>query len=333
MCGRGNRHRLLPVALAVALAGMTRTAQADQPPRPAGDPSGSSPATAGEPTSLNALGTSQPPAAPGPDQSRTSVASAGDEKPAGLPINLATAMRLAGVNPLDIAAATVQVRQGLALLLQAKVLWIPNLNAGVDYFRHDGFSQNLFTGGLFQKGRQSFFVGGGPSLSVALTDAIFEPLAARRVVASREANLQAARNDALLNVTQAYFVLQEARGRLVGVDATIVRAQKLVDLAQGLAPVLIAPLEINRAKTELQSLRQTREIAIRDWRVASASLAEVLLLEPEVLLEPIEPPFVEITLIPADQTATELVPIALNNRPEIASQRELLAAAELRLPQ
>jgi outer membrane protein TolC len=333
MCGRGNRHRLLPVALAVALAGMARTARADQPPRPAVDPSGSSPATAGEPTSLNALGTSQPPATPGPDQSSTSVASAGDEKPAGLAINLATAMRLAGVNPLDIAAATVQVQQGLALLLQAKVLWIPNLNAGVDYFRHDGFSQNLFTGGLFQKGRQSFFVGGGPSLSVALTDAIFEPLAARRVVASREANLQAARNDALLNVTQAYFVLQEARGRLVGVDATIVRAQKLVDLAQGLAPVLIAPLEINRAKTELQSLRQTREIAIRDWRVASASLAEVLLLEPEVLLEPIEPPFVEITLIPADQTATELVPIALNNRPEIASQRELLAAAELRLRQ
>ena len=242
-------------------------------------------------------------------------------------------MRLAGVNPLDIAAATVQVRQGLALLLQAKVLWIPNLNAGVDYFRHDGFSQNLFTGGLFQKGRQSFFVGGGPSLSVALTDAIFEPLAAHRVVASREANLQAARNDALLNVTQAYFVLQEARGRLVGVDATIVRAQKLVDLATGLAPALIAPLEINRAKAELQSLRQSREIAIRDWRVASASLAEVLLLDPEVLLEPIEPPFVEITLIPADQTATELVPIALNNRPEIASQRELLAAAEMRLRQ
>jgi outer membrane protein TolC len=242
-------------------------------------------------------------------------------------------MRLAGVNPLDIAAATVQVQQGLALLLQAKVLWVPTLNAGVDYFRHDGFSQNLFTGGLFQKGRQSFFVGGGPSLNVALTDAIFEPLAARRVVASREANLQAARNDALLTVTQAYFVLQEARGRLVGVDATIVRAQRLVDLAEGLAPALIAPLEINRARAELQSLRQAREIAIRDWLVASASLSEVLLLDPEVLLEPIEPPFVEVTLIPADQTAAELVPIALNNRPEIASQRELLAAAEQRLRQ
>ena len=67
--------------------------------------------------------------------------------------------------------------------------------------------------------------------------------------------------------------------------------------------------------------------------VASAGLAEVLLLDPETLLEPVEPPFGQVTLIPADQTAAELVPIAINNRPEIASQRELLAAANQRLKQ
>ena len=109
------------------------------------------------------------------------------------------------------------------------------------------------------------------------------------------ANVQTARNDVLLAVSRAYFALQEARGRLVGVEATIVRAQKLVDLAVGLAPALIAPLEINRAKAELQSLKQTRELAIRDWMVASAGLAEILLLEPETLLEPVEPPFVQLT--------------------------------------
>ena len=185
-------------------------------------------------------------------------------------------MQLAGVNPLDIAAATVQVQQGLAVLLQAKVLWVPSLNAGVDYSRHDGVQQNIFTGALFQKGRQSLFVGGGPSLNVAVTDAVYEPLAAKRVVASREANVQTARNDVLLQVSQAYFTLQDARGRLVGVDATIVRARRLVNFAVGLAPALIAPLEINRAKAELQSLLQSRELAIRDWQVASAALGEHL---------------------------------------------------------
>jgi outer membrane protein TolC len=247
--------------------------------------------------------------------------------PSGLSINLATALQLAGVSPLDITAATALVRQALALHLQAKALWLPNLNAGVDYFRHDGVQQNLFTGPNFRKDRQSFFVGGGPYLSVGLTDAIFAPLAARRVVAARRADLQAARNDVLLNVARAYFGLQEARGRLLGISAALQRAEMLVNFTRGLAPSLIAPLEINRAQTELQNLRQAQQLAIRDWRVTSAQLAEVLLLDPSTLLEPIEPPYMQVTLLPCAQTLEELVQIALNHRPEIASRREQVAAA------
>ena len=130
------------------------------------------------------------------------------QTPRGVSINLASAMQLAGLSPLDIAAATARVRQSLALYLQAKVLWIPNLNGGVDYFRHDGVQQNIFTGPNFRKDRQSFFVGGGPFLNVGLTDAVFAPLAARRVVTARQADLQAARNDVLFSVSQAYFNVQ-----------------------------------------------------------------------------------------------------------------------------
>ena len=176
----------------------------------------------------------------------------------GLPINLAAALQLAGVQPLDIAAATVEVQQGCGIA-SGQGLWIPNLNAGVDYARHDGVQQNIFTGGLFQQGRQSFFVGGGPSLNVALTDAIYEPLPPGGWSPRARPTSRPRATTCSLAVSQAYFVLQEARGRLVGVEATIVRAQRLVDLAVGLAPALIAPLEINRAKAELQSLKQTRE--------------------------------------------------------------------------
>jgi outer membrane protein TolC len=253
--------------------------------------------------------------------------------PQGLPINLATAMQLAGVRPLDIAAATALIEQALAEQLQAKVLWVPNLNAGVDYFRHDGVQQNLFTGENFRKGRQTLFNGGGPSLFVGLADAIYAPLAARRIVAARQADLQTARNDNLFAVAQAFFDIQQARGRLIGTGASLVRAEMLVDFTKGLAPSLIAPLEINRALTELQSLRQVQHVNIRDWLVASARLAEVLLLDPATLLQPIEPPFLQVSLIPAASTAEELMPVALQNRPEIASRRELVAAAEQLLRQ
>ena len=191
--------------------------------------------------------------------------------------------------------------------------------------------QDIFTGPNFRKGLQTFFVGGGPSLFVGLTDAIFAPLAARRVVAARRADLQAARNDVLLTVAQAYFDVQAARGRLLGVGATIVRAELLVNFTKGLAPSLIAPLEINRAQAELQSLRQSQQIAIRDWRVASARLAEVLLLDPATLLEPVEPAFLQVTFVDSERSPEELLPVALNSRPEIASRQELVAAANLLL--
>jgi outer membrane protein TolC len=248
--------------------------------------------------------------------------------PRGLPINLATALRLSGVRPIDIAVATAQVQQSLAQQTQARALWIPNLNAGLDYFRHDGQQQNLFTGADFQLGRQQLFVGGGPSLSVASADAVFAPLAARRIVGSRQADLQAARNDSLYAVSQVYFEFQAARGRLLGAGASLSRAELLATFTKGLAPNLIAPLEINRALTEVQSLRQTQQVAIRDCRVASARLAEILLIDPATMLEPIEPPFLQVSLVSPERSLEELVPIALSTRPEVAARRRAASAAQ-----
>jgi len=90
-------------------------------------------------------------------------------------------------------------------------------------------------------------------------------------------------------------------------------------------------VEINRAQAELQSLRQSQQIAIRDWRVASARLAEVLLLEPTTLLEPVEPAFLQVTFVDPERSPEELLPVALTSRPEIASRKELVAAANLLL--
>ncbi|MDG3006099.1 TolC family protein [Paludisphaera mucosa] len=251
--------------------------------------------------------------------------------PKGVPINLAAAMQLAGATPLDIAAATARVDQALALLLQARALKIPNMNGGIGYYRHDGFNQNLFTGQGFEKGTNALQVGGGPTWTVNVTDALYAPLAARQVVGSRRADLQAARNDALLATAQTYFDVQETRGRLVGAEATIVRTERLVRFAEGLAPSLIAPLEINRARAQLQDVRQYRQTLLRDWRTSSARLAERLLLPPETMLAPVEPPFLRVVLIPPEDIGEDIVRIALASRPEIASQRQLLLAAEQQL--
>ncbi|MFO0843602.1 MAG: hypothetical protein U0797_14575, partial [Gemmataceae bacterium] len=62
------------------------------------------------------------------------------------PINLATALRLADARPLVIAAAQASAWKAEAQLQQAKVLWVPTLNLGFDYIRHDGFGPDLNRG-------------------------------------------------------------------------------------------------------------------------------------------------------------------------------------------
>jgi hypothetical protein len=95
-----------------------------------------------------------------------------------LPINLPTALRLAGVNPLDIALASERWQEAEAELQRAQVLWLPTIFLGADYFRHDGRIQDV-AGHLLDTSKQSLMLGASPGVLFAVTDAIYAPLVAR----------------------------------------------------------------------------------------------------------------------------------------------------------
>ena len=163
------------------------------------------------------------------------------------------------------------------------MLWVPkNINGGIDYTRHDGLLQNIFTGALFQRGRNVshrrwplFDRSARPTRSTSpwqhgelrCPPGQCAGRAQRRAPGGRPGFLRLARGT-------------RAKSRRRCHRCT---ARKLVSLTEGLSPGLIAPLEINRARAELQSLLQTRELAIRDWRVAGAVLTEILLLDTRAL--------------------------------------------------
>ncbi|MFO0937484.1 MAG: hypothetical protein U0798_13315 [Gemmataceae bacterium] len=58
-------------------------------------------------------------------------------------LSLAEALRLAGSRPLDVMIASQQVEAASQRYDQARVLWVPNLVIGGDYFRHDGLQQTF----------------------------------------------------------------------------------------------------------------------------------------------------------------------------------------------
>ena len=96
------------------------------------------------------------------------------------PINLATALRLSDARPLIVAAAQASVWVAEAELTRAKVLWIPTLNIGFDYFRHDGGGPDFNKGIMTAPSVNFFYAGGGLIRIVSTTDIIFQPLVARQ---------------------------------------------------------------------------------------------------------------------------------------------------------
>jgi outer membrane protein TolC len=249
-----------------------------------------------------------------------------------LPITLPTALQLAQANPIDVALASVRLDTALAQQSRARAQWLPTVYAGVDYARHDGVLQDV-AGNIISTDKQSFMAGAGPGMTLALSDAIFAPLAARQVVRSREADRQATLNDVVLSVAEAYFQVQQARGEVAGDAETVIQAEELVRRADELAKGLVPPSEASRARTELARRKQALESALERWKIAGAELTRILRLQANALVDPLEPPHLQIQLLDSNCTADDLIPQALTNRPELASRQALVQATLERLRQ
>jgi outer membrane protein TolC len=249
-----------------------------------------------------------------------------------LPINLATALQLAGANPIDVQLATRQLELSTKSYDRAKLLWLPNIMVGGDYFHHDGLQQN-FAGELVKSSRSSAMVGFGPNVVFGVTDAIYSPLAARQDVRARQAQVQAVTNDVTLQVAEAYFQLQQARGELAGAILATAKAEEVSRRAEKLAEGLAPPLEATRAKVELARRKQAEATARERRAVMSAELTRILRLNTDAVLEPSEPAFLPVTVIDANTSLDVLIPIALTTRPELAGQQSVVQAALTRLKQ
>lgn len=275
-----------------------------------------------------------------------------------LPINLAAALQLADARPLLVAAAQASAWIAEAQLSRARVIWVPSLNLGAAYVRHDGFgpdfnhgvntpqkplNQNvnwMYAGvGLLQSAYgPANLVSDSNSAPVGMryppnmtADMIFQPLAARQVLNSRNWDIQTAKNDALLQTAEAYFRVHEWRGRYAGALDTVAKGRDAVQRIEAMSKDLTPRAEVDRARRMLADLEQRATSAREAWRVSSADLTQVLRLDPRVVVYPLEDDHLQITMIDPARQISELTLIALLSRPEIASQKALIEAAAARV--
>jgi outer membrane protein TolC len=264
------------------------------------------------------------------------------------PIDLAAALRLATSSSLDVAHARAVVDQARANRQRALVQWLPNFAMGADYLTHEGRIQQA-NGNILNIDRDSLFVGGGPSLTLSLSDALFAPLVARQLVAASEAGLQRATNDNLLQVAEAYLVLLRARRRIARAEfttqfLTAEQASELRGNSKGLLPLIKDIVEVGgkdafqsdvaRLQVEVVRRREEQANALQELLVVSRELSRLLRLDPAVPLWPVDDPGRPLP-VPGEELLTrelpELIQTALANRPELAEQQSLANATRERL--
>ena len=163
---------------------------------------------------------------------------------------------------------------------------------------------------------------------ISTTDAVYQPLAARQVLNSRHWDIQSAKNDALLQTADAYFMVHQYRGMYAGTLFTVERGHELVERIATLSRDLVSRFEVDRARNMLADLEQQAAMARQQWRVQSADSRRCS-GSTRAVVEPLEHDHLQITLIDPGRSLDDLMPIALTNRPELASRRALIEAAEV----
>jgi len=268
----------------------------------------------------------------------------GPQVPGELPIDLSTALRLADAENPQVAFAREQVRQALARVEGAQSLWLPSLRGGLNYDRHEGAIQQVL-GQQSDTSRSAFYAGAGawaygaasPSVpgiyaNFQLADAIFQPLAARQFASAQRNTAAAASHDTLLQVALAYLEVLRAAEDFQIALAIRDDAARLVDITTAYADSGEGlRSDANRSRTELAIRRNDVGRAEESVRVAAARLAQLLRLDPTLVLRPLEPAIVPVDLVNADAPARELIADGLAHRPELSASRSLVAEAQERL--
>jgi outer membrane protein TolC len=245
------------------------------------------------------------------------------------PIDLPTALRLAGAENPTVNAARARYREAVANYDRARLMWIPNLTFGPSFFYHEGVDQNR-RGEIFSVARGNVMLNVGPTLRVDVADAIFMPLVARRGVQSADSRSQAVGNEMQLLVALAYLDLLEVHALLAINADTLMRAEQVLAAAESGAKAGLnkTAADVNRAATEVRLRLKERTVLRGRAGAVSARLNQLLMLDAAVELTPMETAVVPVVMVHGDLTIRQLIQTAVRFRPEMHAATAELDASE-----
>jgi outer membrane protein TolC len=260
------------------------------------------------------------------------------------PIDLASALKLAGVQNPEILMARERVLEAVAQRQLAAAQILPSLNAGTNFDNHTGPLQRAV--GVIEKvNRGSLYVGLGANAVGAgtvnvpglvwdgnVSEVLFNGLVTRQIVRQREFASAAVRNDVLLRVAVGYLELLRAEGRRAVALKTRAESAEVARVTAAFAQTGQGrQADADRAATDLEQRNSDVLQAEADVLTASARLAQLLDLDPAVRLRATDGWVVPAPIVPSPIPLPELLAVALTQRPELGERRAAVAAALLEL--
>lgn len=255
-------------------------------------------------------------------------------------LNLPTALSLVdGQHPL-VGFAQWRVQEAYAQLKQAQVLWLPTIQPGFSFHKHDGNYQ-ASDGSIVDVNRNSFQYGLGTGATGAgttqqpgivaqfhLADAIFQPKIAERRTWARGHAANGVVNQQLLHVALGYLELLDAEQEVRIVEETQQRTQDLAKLTADFAATGQGlQADADRLQTELRLVESRLQEARERADVASARLAQALSIDVGKRILPLDPTVVPLELVSREMDKGTLIGTGLSNRPELKEAQALVAAA------
>jgi outer membrane protein TolC len=245
------------------------------------------------------------------------------------PIDLPTALRLAGARNLDIQIARQHLQEAEANRSTAIEQFFPWIAPGVAYHRRDGVAQAVPSGIVSDAHYQSYNAGAALKAEVNLGDAIYQSLAARQHVTASDQALETQRQDTILAAARGYFELARAKA-LVEVARQAVQTSQ--DYEQQLNRAVGVGIAFKgdelRVRTQTQSYRIAVRQALEQQRIAAAELSRVLHLDSRIELVPQGAELAAVALVPTNAPLQALVEEALAARPEFKQSEAFVLAAK-----
>jgi outer membrane protein TolC len=241
------------------------------------------------------------------------------------PIDLATALRLAGAQNLEVKLAAERATLAQADYTVARQQFFPWVTVGTGFRWHQENIQTV-EGRIIDAEKAAFDVGGAIKAQIDLGETYFKTLSAYQLAKAAKSASEAQTQDSVLAAALGYFDLVRAQANVgVASDAVRISGDYESQVRRAVEAGVAFAGDAYRIQTQMELNRLTYRQALETRRITAARLAQVLQLDPAVNLLPEDSTPAPLRLIATPDSLDHYVRRALVDRPELhmtAAQRE-----------